>query len=126
MGREKAYPPTPEMEAGANDLLERVEALFYDLGIELHDSDVSSGYRPDKYNKAAGGSPNSCHLKCVAIDLEETYKRELSSKVTEDLLVKHGLYMEHPDHTMKTKADGSRVWWLHLQTRATRRRIFLP
>lgn len=126
MGRDKEYPPTQEMLDDANTLLLRVEALFYELGIEIKKEDLSSGYRPGKYNVAAGGSKNSCHLKCVAIDLGESEKRELTSKMTEDLLKKHDLYMEAPLSTIKVKENGKKVYWLHLQTRATRRRIFFP
>jgi len=130
MGRDKEFPPTPEMLEGANDLLERVDALFYDLRSELNDfdddDDVSSGYRPGRYNTMAGGSLNSSHLKCVAIDLKETEKREISSEITEKLLKKHGLYMEHPSHTSKKNSKGVMVYWCHLQTRATRNRIFIP
>lgn len=123
MGRDKEFPPTPEMLAGANDLLERVDAFFYDLGIELNDDDVSSGYRPGRYNTAAGGSLNSCHLKCVALDVKDPRRERLKvllSRGEEELkklLAKHGLYMEH---YTKTKT------WLHFQTRATRYRIFMP
>lgn len=118
MGRDKEYPPSPEMLTGANTLLNKVESLFYDLGIELTDDDLSSGYRPGKYNVEAGGSPTSSHLKCVALDIKDKGQKLaklLTSRV--DLLEKHGLYMEDPSRT-KT--------WVHLQTRPTRKRIFLP
>ena len=118
MGRDKEYPPTAEMLSGANTLLLRVEALFYDLGIELTDEDLSSGYRPGKYNKAAGGSPRSAHLHCVALDLKDrTRKFRDAILAAPHLLEKHGLYLEDPKHTPT---------WIHLQTRPTRKRIFIP
>lgn len=118
MDRDTQYPPTPEMLAGANDLLQRVDNLFYDLGIELTDDDISSGYRPGKYNAAAGGSLNSAHLKCVAIDLKDVAKKFLAKILAAPhLLEVHGLYMEDPKYTPT---------WIHLQTRPTRKRIFIP
>lgn len=131
MQRDKEFPPTDEMRSDANTLLNRVDNFLYDIGIDdLTDDDCSSGYRPGKYNTAAGGSPNSSHLKCVAIDLSKRVReavlnkfpkwKEPSSsdrKKLEEALAKAGLYMEHPDHTPR---------WLHLQTRVTRNRIFIP
>ncbi len=118
MGREKEFPPSPDMLLGANSLLQRVESLFYDLGIELTDKDLSSGYRPGHYNTKVGGSPNSAHLHCVAIDLKDPNKN-LANKILANphLLDKHGLYLEDPYYT-KT--------WIHLQTRKTRNRVFKP
>jgi hypothetical protein len=123
MGRDIEFPPTLKMQSNANDLLERVEDFFYDLGIELHDEDVSSGYRPDKYNTAAGGSRNSCHLDGSALDVKDPKGLRLKKLLEKGepalktLLAKHGLYMEHYSRT-KT--------WLHFQTRATINRIFMP
>lgn len=125
MGRDREYPPTLNQQASANVLLQRVEALLYDLGIEVGEEDLASGYRPGKYNVAAGGSPNSAHTKCQAIDIKETSQREISSRITEALLEKHGLYMEHPDYTVE-KAFGKEAYWVHLQTRPTKKRIFIP
>lgn len=118
MGRDTLYPPTPDMLADANMLLLKVEGLFYDLGINLDDDDLSSGYRPGHYNTAAGGSPNSSHLKCMALDIKDV-GHKLIKKIlaAPHLLEKWDLYMEHPSKTPT---------WLHLQTRPTKKRIFLP
>ena len=130
MNRDAEFPPTSEMLAGANDLLERVDSFFHDLGIELEDEDVSSGYRPGRYNKAAGGSPKSSHLNCVALDLKKPIREALidhfpkwKEATSEDrrklvkLLDKHKLYLEHLDSTPS---------WIHLQTRPTKYPIFYP
>lgn len=130
MGREVEFPPTAEMLAGANSLLQKVESFLYDLGIDHDDEDVSSGYRPGYYNTIAGGSDNSCHLKCVAVDLNKKTRNAVLSKFPEwntprtqdrkkleELLETHGLYLENPFHTKS---------WMHLQTRKTRNRIFIP
>lgn len=118
MRREEDYPPTPEMLADANLLLLKVEGLFYDLGIELYDTGISSGYRPGIFNEAAGGTKNSAHLLCMAIDIKDASKK-ITKKILEapHLLEKWGLYMEDPSRTPN---------WVHLQTRPTRKRIFLP
>lgn len=118
MGREAEFPPTPEMLADANSLLQRVESLFYDLGIELTDDDLSSGYRPGRFNVMAGGSANSAHLKCVAIDIKDPNKKFAKAVLQNpQLLDRHGLYLEDPKYCPT---------WLHLQTRKTRNRVFKP
>lgn len=128
MGRDKEFPPTPQMESDANTLLLRVEDLCYDLGIELHDEDVGSGYRPGRYNIEAGGSPKSAHLLCLAIDLDDDDMRlQKAILAAPHLLEKHGLYMEDPAYTVEVNiVTGKKERWVHLQTRATRKRIFLP
>ncbi len=118
MRRDIQYPPTPEMLASANTLLAKIEGLFYDLGIDLNDDDVSSGYRPGHYNKTAGGSAKSSHLLCLALDLKDPNKKLAKAVLAAPhLLEKWGLYLEDPKYTIN---------WLHLQTRATRKRIFIP
>lgn len=120
MGRDKEYPPTPDMLAGGNNLLNKVEAFLYDCGVDATDEDISSGYRPGHFNEAAGGSPNSAHKLMLAIDLKKRVRDAvliLGLDRVKELLEKHGLYMEHPKRTLT---------WLHLQTRATRNRIFIP
>lgn len=118
MGRDKEYPTTPEMDASGNDLLNKVEAFLYDCGVDATDDDISSGYRPGKYN--AGYAPGSCHVKMMAVDLKKRVRDailRLSRGEIKIALERHGLYMEDPEHTPT---------WLHLQTRATRNRIFIP
>lgn len=118
MGREKEYLPTQQMLEDAKTLLSRVHALFADLGIELHDSDVSSGYRPGHYNTAVGGAPKSTHVLCQAIDLKDHTRRLVNAILAAPhLLEKHGLYMEDPKHT-KT--------WCHLDIRPRKKHIFTP
>lgn len=115
MGREKEYPIDKELEKNAIETLKRVNALFLHLNILPK---LNSGYRPDKYNKIAGGSPRSPHLTCEAMDIDDR-KGKIKKLITLELLEKFDLYMEHPDYT-KT--------WVHLQTRKTGsgNRIFKP
>lgn len=79
---------------------------------------VNSGYRRPEDNAAVGGSKKSAHMSCEAVDLEDKDGR-LKRFLTEDLLDKYDLYMEHPDATPS---------WCHIQTRATKSgaRVFKP
>lgn len=128
MGRDKEFPPTAEMLAGANTLLNRVEELFYDLGIELTDDDLSSGYRPGYYNTIAGGSINSTHRLCLGIDLDDDDRNKQKAILgAPQLLDKHGLYMEDPYYTVEVNGKTEKKErWVHLQTRKTRNRVFKP
>lgn len=79
---------------------------------------ITSGYRPGRYNTAAGGARNSAHLTCEAVDIADadgSLKKYLLKNL--DLLEKAGLWMEHPDRTPS---------WCHLQTRAVKNRVFNP
>lgn len=79
---------------------------------------VNSGYRRLEDNKAAGGSKRSAHLSCEAVDLEDK-DGKLKAFLTEELLEKYDVYMEHPSATPS---------WCHIQTRPTRsgNRVFKP
>jgi hypothetical protein len=107
MGREVEYPLTPVLEKNLTVLLKALNIVRLAYGKPLY---VTSGYRPGKYNKAAGGALTSSHLTCEACDFEDR-KRDftkwclLNIKVLENA----GLYMESP-------LDAST--WVHLQTRA--------
>lgn len=70
---------------------------------------VVSGWRPGSINKATkGASPNSKHILCQAIDLEDN-NRELTNWCLNnpDVLAKLGLWMEDPRDA---------TTWVHLQT----------
>lgn len=113
MGRDKEYPLTPELEANLIKLLEAVNKFRKLYGAPLL---VSSGYRPGKYNKAAGGASNSAHLTCQAVDFKDIagkIKEFATVKILEDC----GLYMEWPGRTPT---------WCHLQIRPTKSRVFVP
>jgi hypothetical protein len=86
------------------------------LGVE--DFELSSGFRPAHFNKAAGGSARSGHLTCEAIDIKDP-NNEIGKKILDrlDLLEKCGLYLEDISYTPQ---------WLHLQIRPTSRRVFRP
>ena len=125
MGRDRGEnDPTDEQRANAKVLLARVNALLADIPFPFL-AEVASGYRPPAINASVGGSKMSAHMSCEAVDVRD-WRRQLAlwlradmSKGTLALLVKHDLYMEHPDYTRT---------WCHLQTRPTRsgNRVFIP
>lgn len=118
MGRDKEYPTTEELEVSIARLLHRVNSLLRNLPTELQVTGLTSGYRPGKYNEAAGGSPRSAHLTCEACDLgDPTGKVAAFLLANQTKLQVAGLYMEHPSRTKG---------WVHLQTRKTTQQVFLP
>jgi len=117
MGRDEEYPLTEKQKENMRILLEKIEQFQEEYGVVVS---VSSGYRPGKYNAAAGGSPNSAHLTCEAVDLVDRngkIKKWIMANL--NVLEKLDLYMEDPSRT-KT--------WCHLSTRKTRsgKRVFMP
>jgi hypothetical protein len=115
MGRDAENPLTKEMEANLAKLLEALNKFRSRYGKPMV---VSSGYRPGKYNKSAGGAKNSAHLTCEATDFADADgKLKAYVKTNPSVLEECGLYMEDPERT-KT--------WIHLQIRATKNRVFKP
>jgi hypothetical protein len=118
MGREEEYPLTIAQAINMASLLASVNFLRAVYGKPLK---VNSGYRPGKYNKAAGGAAKSPHLMCQAIDLDDDKDRTFASWCLShlDLLTELGLYMEDPAYT-----DG----WVHLQILrpVSGNRVFVP
>lgn len=114
-GRDAEYPLTPESKKNLDKLLSAVNRLRAFYGKPMI---VTSGYRPGKYNKAAGGAGRSCHLTCEAVDFADAdgkLKEWCSTNL--DKLEACQLYMEHPANTPS---------WVHLQIRPTKSRIFKP
>lgn len=113
--RASEFPPTVQMLCNGDALLKLINALQELMNVQF---EVSSGYRPGIYNRNAGGATNSPHLSCEAIDIHDRdgmLKHKLQSNM--QILEASGLYMESPKSTPT---------WLHLQTRPTHNRIFLP
>lgn len=117
MGRDKEYPLTPKLYTNAVKLLVAVNFLREKYGKPMV---ISSGYRPDKYNREAGGAPTSPHLTCEAIDIFDR-DRSLTEFILDNpkILEELDLYMEDPGHATQ---------WVHVQIRSvkTGNRIFLP
>lgn len=112
-GRDEEFPLSEEFEQNLQDLLVAVNKLRDLYGKPMF---VSSGYRPGHYNTDAGGAKNSTHMICMAVDFQDN-DNKLKSWITVKVLEDCGLYMEDPKHTST---------WLHVQTRSTKNRIFIP
>lgn len=117
MDRDKEYPLSKEFEANLAILLERLNKFRNIYGKPLF---VSSGYRPGKYNKGAGGANSSAHLTCQATDFKDVdgaLKKYIKDNPT--ILETCDLYLEAPESTPS---------WIHLQSRKTKsgKRIFKP
>lgn len=113
MNRDKEFPLSPELEKNLEKLLIAVNKLRSAYGKPMY---VSSGYRPGKYNKAAGGANRSSHLTCEAVDFKDA-DGKLKAWITVKMLEDCGLYMEWPADTPT---------WMHVQIRPTKSRIFKP
>lgn len=123
MGREKEYPLTIDLALNAARLLAAVNFLRAVYG---HPCRVSSGYRPGRFNKAAGGAPNSAHLTCEAIDLADPSGHLARWIVLNTELLEHlDLYVEDPIPAPGYKGTPG---WVHIQTRPvpSGNRIFRP
>lgn len=117
MGRDQEYPLTTELEVNLADLLRRLNQFREAYGLPMV---VSSGYRPGRYNTAAGGAPHSAHLTCQACDFSDP-QGAIKHWVTTSpgILESCGLWMEDPGHT---------IGWIHLQSRpvSSGNHVFLP
>lgn len=115
MNRDVEYPLNFTLEANLAVLLMAINKLRQRWGKPLI---VSSGYRPGKYNEAAGGAKRSAHLYCEAVDFSDP-EQKLSTwiKNNPDILYHCGLWMEDPEYT-KT--------WCHLDIKPRNNRIFKP
>lgn len=121
MGRDRDYPLTPELETNLIKLLEAVNKLRIDWGKPLV---VNSGYRPGHYNKSAKGATRSAHTTCEAVDFRDDNQGTFAKWCLNNLnlLEKYGLYMESPTATQEPPSR----FWVHLQIRPTKNRVFLP
>ena len=93
--REIEYPLDEALKQNMKALLSKLDTVRLDWGRPLS---ISSGYRPGKYNKAAGGAKNSAHLSCEAVDVVDA-TGDLADFLTEDRLIAYGLYLENPART---------------------------
>jgi hypothetical protein len=112
--RDTEYPLPDQFKDNMVKLLNTISQIREKWGKPIH---ISSGYRPGRFNKAAGGATNSAHLSCEAVDLVDLDGS--LAKFCEPLLQSLDLYMENPKRT---------PGWVHLQTRRTKsgNRVFQP
>jgi hypothetical protein len=81
---------------------------------------VTSGYRPEKINKAVGGRPNSLHMTCQACDFDDrTGQLAVFCLTNLNVLATCGLWIESPKYTKG---------WIHMQSMPPKsgRRVFVP
>lgn len=117
MGRDEEYPLSPTQMLNMCDLLAAINYLRAKWEKPMR---VNSGYRPGRFNTAAGGAPKSPHLMCAAIDIADPDGTLAAWLYASDDLLEHvGLYMENPDYT---------PGWVHLQIirPASGNRVFIP
>lgn len=109
---------THQQYCNAIRLLHAINLLREEMGVPFR---VNSGYRSTSHNLRIGGSLNSHHIHCRAIDIADptgSIKAKLQENDNE-LLVKYGLYME---------AASATPTWAHLQIVPPRSgsRVFNP
>lgn len=104
-----------ELQQNATHLLECLNKFRVIYGKPMI---VSSGYRTPEANNATHGASKSAHLTCEACDFRDI-DGVIKSWVLHNMHILEdcGLYMES---AMSTKS------WIHLQTRPTKNRVFIP
>jgi hypothetical protein len=97
--RAKHKEVTPKVIDRAQDYVTRLNAVLYDLHIK--DAKFSSGFRPSDVNKATpNASKKSKHMTGEAGDLaDHDGSIDHAFLMNQQVLEKHGLYLEHPRHT---------------------------
>ena len=108
MGRDNEYPLSDLLLKNVSILIGKINILE---GICPLKFKVTSGYRPGKYNLAAGGALKSSHVTCEAVDIADN-RGLLKDWCLKNInkLSELGLFMEDPAKTPT---------WVHLQTRKT-------
>lgn len=111
-----------EHEANADMLLARVNVMLYELadkgiydywidpdtGTQISGAKGGSGDGGYRLPDSKTGAPSSSHKIGRGIDVYDP-QNVLDDAIDRKLLIKHGLYREHPDST---------IGWLHLQDKA--------
>lgn len=115
MGRDREYPLSDKLEENLRKLLVSLNKFRNIYGKPMT---VTSGYRPGKYNTAAGGAKASAHLSCEACDFHDP-DGTLDSYclVNQQVLAECGLWLESPDSTPN---------WTHLDIKPRNNRVFKP
>ena len=115
---------TDDVRKNASVLISKVSML---LSMIPYETTITSGFRPQSYNKKIGGSPNSHHCYGRAVDLwdpEMVVGKWAQSNI--QFLLEHGLYMESLCVTHASEKPSGR--WVHFQTVAPKSgsQIFIP
>lgn len=115
---------TDEIRKNASVLVSKVSML---LSLIPYETTITSGFRPQSYNKKIGGSPNSHHCYGRAIDLwdpEKIIGKWAQSNIS--YLIEHGLFVESLCVTHASEKPSGR--WCHFQIVAPKSgsQIFFP
>jgi hypothetical protein len=116
---------TDQIRKNADKLLGKVGVLLSLIPIEK--PVLTSGFRPQSYNKKIGGSPNSHHCFGNACDIHDPEKKIANWCLQNtNYLKENGLYIENPDLTCKSEDPMRR--WVHFQVVAPKSRstVFNP
>lgn len=118
MGRDRKYTLTPELQANAEEMVDKVNQLLAKFG---EDRKVRSGWRPPEINQATpNAAPKSKHMTCEACDLVDD-EGDLDEWALEnpDILQEIGLWQEAPAATKG---------WAHFQIVPPKsgKRVFNP
>jgi hypothetical protein len=118
--KDRAEFATVEVIANAAILVNRVNALFKELGITKKPR-ITSGFRvtPGK------GAKKSAHLEGMAVDFSDP-GHVVAHQITRQLLAKHKLRREDTDYTEEKHQDGGIVEWCHLDIRKPYGVVFKP
>ena len=118
MGRDKKYTLTPDLEANAEETVDKVNPLLAKFG---ESRKVRSGWRPPEVNAGTpNAAPRSKHMTCEACDLDDP-EGDLDEWALEhpEVLQEIGLWQEHPSATKS---------WAHFQIVPPKsgNRVFYP
>lgn len=109
---------TPELINNANRLLTKIQELFKELGLDLANFKISSGFRPSEVNSAIPNAAKaSLHQRCLAIDIEDDKDQSLAKKMQQCASKRKlkGIWLEAP-----TATKGKFTNWVHLDISAAR------
>ena len=86
---------------------------------------VTSGYRSESLNKAIGGSNNSQHTKCEAVDLQFVKRGKMDNMKIFNAIINHALefdqcILEFGGATAEKDSDNPD--WIHLSWKVTENR----
>lgn len=116
---------TDQVRKNASVLIAKVSTLLSLIPIEK--PVITSGFRPQNYNKQIGGSPNSSHCYGMGLDLWDPDKKIGDWCIANiAYLVQEGLHIESLCVTHKSHLPEKR--WVHFQTRRPKSgaTVFLP
>ena len=115
---------TPDKE-GIHKLRLLATELLQPLRNAVGPLSVTSGYRSESLNKAIGGSNNSQHTKCEAVDLQFVKRGKMDNMKIFNAIINHALefdqcILEFGGATAEKDSDNPD--WIHLSWKVTENR----